>query len=105
MLKRSGIIFSLALALILSLWVPPHCQDEPGKKNHSSENAIHATPPTMKITPRPDGKFLLEPLTAPPKGLIIPLSRPTQKGESSGRIPPISQNMEPLAKVFLELNF
>jgi cell wall-associated NlpC family hydrolase len=93
MLKRSGIIFSLGLALIISLCVPPYCQGEPGKKTHSSENAIQATPPPMKITPRPDGKFLLEPLTAPPKGLIIPVSRPTQKGESSGHIPPISQNM------------
>ncbi len=93
MLKRPEIIFSLALALIISLCVPPHCQGEPGKKTHSSESAIHATPPLMKITPRADGKFLLEPLTAPPKGLIIPVSRPTRKGESSGHVPPISQNM------------
>lgn len=92
MLKRSGIIFSLGFSLIISLCVPPWCQAEPGRTTHSSEMAVRATPPLIKITPRPDGKFLLEPLTPPPKSLIIPPSPPTQKGERTGSTPPTSYN-------------
>jgi hypothetical protein len=91
MLKQSGIIFSLGLALIISLCVPPHCQARPSQKSLSIENASRATAALIKITPRPDGKFLLEPLTAPPKALVIPPSPPTKKGERNVPIPPTSQ--------------
>lgn len=91
MLKQSGVIFGLGLALIISLCVPPHCQARPSQKSLSIENASRATAALIKITPRPDGKFLLEPLTAPPKALVIPPSPPTKKGERSVLIPPTSQ--------------
>lgn len=92
MLKRSGIILSLVLALIISLGVPPQCQARPSQKPLSIENATRATAPSIKITPRPGGKFLLEPLTAPPNALVIPPSPPAQKGRRSDGLRPTSQN-------------
>jgi hypothetical protein len=44
MLSRAGIILSLALALILSLGVPPKCQARPSKKTWSSKEIIPVTP-------------------------------------------------------------
>jgi len=84
-LKRHRIILDLGLAFIILLGIPYWCHAEPGKKTHSSEMSVRARPPLLKITPRPDGKFLLEPLTAPPKALPIPPSRPVQRGERSVR--------------------
>lgn len=105
MLKRSGIILSLVLALIISLGTPPQCQARPSQKPLSIENAIRATAPSIKITPRPGGKFLLEPLTAPPKSLNIPPSPPTQKGERSDGLRPASQNtIEPRSLIQLVLS-
>lgn len=91
MLKQSGIIFSLGLALIISLCVPIHCQARPSQESLCIENGSRATAGLIKITPRPDGRFLLEPLTAPPKALVIPPSPPTKKGERNVPIPPTSQ--------------
>ena len=87
-----GFILSLGLALIISPGIAPQCQAEQGKKTWNSYEVIRPAPPLIKITPRPDGKFLLEPLTQPPKALIIPPSPPTQKGERTGHIPPVSYN-------------
>lgn len=92
MLKRSGIILSLVLALIISFGTPSQSQARPSQKPLSIENATRATAPSIKITPRPGGKFILDPLTAPPKSLNIPPSPPTQKGERSDGLRPTSQN-------------
>lgn len=88
MLKE--IILILGLALILSPGIPPHCQAVPGK-DWSDKEVTRPTPPLIKITPRSGGKFLLEPLTAPPQGNSIPLPRPPRNKEKGGTPAPTSQ--------------
>jgi cell wall-associated NlpC family hydrolase len=51
-----------------------------------SRSSVRETAPLMKVVPQRDGKFLLEPLTAPKKTLTTPLSQPTPKPESSDRV-------------------
>jgi cell wall-associated NlpC family hydrolase len=52
---------------------------------HYHRGYVAETPPLMKVIPQRDGKFLLEPLTAPKKTLNTPLSRPAHKAESNDR--------------------
>jgi cell wall-associated NlpC family hydrolase len=47
---------------------------------------VAETPPLMKVIPQRDGKFLLEPLTAPKKTPNTPLSQPAHKAESNDRV-------------------
>lgn len=86
MLKRS-IFLILALALILV--IPPQGQARPDQKIRIGETIVRKEPPPIKITPRPDGKFFLEPLAAPPKARIPP-SSPAQKGDRNGHPLPTS---------------
>lgn len=44
-----------------------------------SRSGVSETAPLMKVTPQRDGKFLLEPLTAPKKTLTTPLSQPPKR--------------------------
>jgi hypothetical protein len=96
MLSKVGIILSLALALVFSPGMSPQCQARPSRKLLSIENVMRPIPPLVKITPRSDGKFVLEPLAPPPKTPISPPFPPTQKGESSDRVPPTSQKYNPI---------
>jgi len=43
---------------------------------HYTSGYMAETPPLMKVIPQRDGKFLLEPLTAPKKTLQTPLTQP-----------------------------
>lgn len=96
MLSRAGIILSLTLALNFLSGVPLQCQASPSKMPLSIENLIRTTPPLVKITPRSDGKFVLEPLTPPSKTPITPPLPPPPKRESSGRVPSTSQKYIPI---------
>ncbi|MCK9378094.1 MAG: C40 family peptidase [Syntrophobacterales bacterium] len=51
-----------------------------------SRNSVAETPPLMKVIPQRDGKFLLEPLSAPKKTLQTPLSEPQKRSETSDRV-------------------
>jgi cell wall-associated NlpC family hydrolase len=51
-----------------------------------SRSYVGETKPLMKVIPQRDGKFLLEPLTAPKKTITTPLSQPTYKSESNDRV-------------------
>jgi hypothetical protein len=79
MLKRPGVILGLVLALILSFSY--QSQASPREGTRSKHDSARAAPPLVKITPQPDGKFLLEPLTPPPplKTIRLPLSQRLQK--------------------------
>jgi cell wall-associated NlpC family hydrolase len=81
MLKRL-LVF---VALIAFLGFPPSIQASSKGKIHGLET-IRNERPLMKITPRPDGSFLLTPLTPPPKAVPLPLSNPTRK--QNNRITP-----------------
>ena len=49
-----------------------------------TRSGVSETAPLMKVTPQRDGKFLLEPLTAPKKTITTPLSLPSnQEGKSA----------------------
>jgi cell wall-associated NlpC family hydrolase len=50
-----------------------------------SRSGVSETPPLMKVTPQRDGKFLLQPLTAPKKTISTPLTQPPQKEERDDR--------------------
>ncbi len=49
-------------------------------------STVSETKPLMKVTPQRDGKFLLEPLSAPKKTLQTPLSEPPKRSETSDRV-------------------
>ncbi|MFA5111420.1 MAG: C40 family peptidase [Desulfobaccales bacterium] len=51
-----------------------------------SRSGVTDTAPLMKVIPQRDGKFLLEPLSAPKKTLQTPLSEPQNRSESSNRV-------------------
>jgi cell wall-associated NlpC family hydrolase len=53
---------------------------------HYTSGYVAETPPLMKVIPQRDGKFLLEPLTAPKKTLNTPLTQPPQKSASNDRV-------------------
>jgi hypothetical protein len=75
------------------------------QKNLEQQGNYSRHPPPIKITPRPGGKFLLEPLTAPPKILKIPPSPPPQNGGRSDGLRPTSQNtIEPRSFIQLVLS-
>jgi cell wall-associated NlpC family hydrolase len=56
-----------------------------------SRGNVGETAPLMKVTPQRDGKFLLQPLTAPKKTISTPLSQPQQKEERDDRSSSSSQ--------------
>lgn len=51
-----------------------------------SRSSVTETPPLMKVIPQRDGKFLLEPLTAPKKTLNTPLTQPPRKDAGGDRV-------------------
>lgn len=51
-----------------------------------SRSSVGETAPLMKVIPQRDGKFLLEPLTAPKKTITTPLSQPPKKDEKNDRV-------------------
>ncbi|MGA9754264.1 MAG: C40 family peptidase, partial [Desulfobaccales bacterium] len=52
----------------------------------SSRSRVSETQPLMKVTPQRDGKFLLEPLTAPKKTITTPLSQPPRQEDKNDRV-------------------
>jgi cell wall-associated NlpC family hydrolase len=96
MLTRLGIILTLVLALLIS--IPPQGQAGPREKAGGGKDAVRAAPPLVKITPRPDGKFLLKPLSPPPppRAVRLPLSEQDQKKKTSPPVSPASRK-QPLA--------
>jgi cell wall-associated NlpC family hydrolase len=50
-----------------------------------SRSGVSETAPLMKVTPQRDGKFLLEPLTAPKKTLTTPLTQPPKRDGQDDR--------------------
>jgi len=50
-----------------------------------SRSGVTESAPLMKVTPQRDGKFLLEPLTAPKKTLTTPLSQPPKQEDKIDR--------------------
>jgi cell wall-associated NlpC family hydrolase len=51
-----------------------------------SRSNVSETAPLMKVTPQRDGKFLLEPLTAPKKTISTPLSQPAKPEDKNDRV-------------------
>jgi cell wall-associated NlpC family hydrolase len=51
-----------------------------------SRRGVSETAPLMKVTPQRDGKFLLEPLTAPKKTITTPLSQPAKPEDKNDRV-------------------
>lgn len=56
-----------------------------------SRGSVGETAPLMKVVPQRDGKFLLEPLTAPKKTITTPLSQPPIKDEKNDRTSSLSR--------------
>jgi cell wall-associated NlpC family hydrolase len=55
-------------------------------RSSESRSYVGETQPLIKVIPQRDGKFLLEPLTAPKKTITTPLSQPPHKTESNDRV-------------------
>lgn len=51
-----------------------------------SRSGVGESAPLMKVTPQRDGKFLLEPLTAPKKTITTPLTQPPKQEEKNDRV-------------------
>jgi cell wall-associated NlpC family hydrolase len=63
-----------------------------------SQRSVAETAPLIKVVPQRDGKFLLEPMTAPKKTLSTPLSQPPKKEDKNDRVssaPPSYNKFEP----------
>ncbi|MFZ5449169.1 MAG: NlpC/P60 family protein [Thermodesulfobacteriota bacterium] len=53
--------------------------------SYSTRSGVSETAPLMKVIPQRDGKFLLQPLTAPKKTINTPLSQPSQTEQRDDR--------------------
>jgi len=81
--KRSTKIARIAKKSESSKGSRGHSEDsevaEPSMAPSYTRSGVSETAPLMKVTPQRDGKFLLEPLTAPKKTITTPRSLPSNQ--------------------------
>ncbi len=81
--SRSSRRYSEEREVVESSIVPSSSSSRSGL---SERSGVSESAPLMKVTPQRDGKFLLEPMTAPKKTLSTPLSQPPKQEDRNDRV-------------------